>query len=173
MNAETIGYTLPRAQWEALRMTLELSDPFHALEMTMSSDELRIACAELCSIGLLTPSGERVIVEALAAYLLTELSKADLALEGWSGDHRAMLLRALHMTIMVETHRGQTTLTPIENAASARPLFEAFIARCPVPVSFALRNRNAVCMAGDSSDTVQIQEILDRLYRAFAAGTVD
>lgn len=169
MNAEIIGYTLLRNQWEVLRRILKVDDPFHVLETSMKPEAYKEAYDNLCDLGLLTPCSDRVIVEALSGYLLTELSDAALALGINAGDRQTTLLRTQHMLIIVDNLRDQSTLTPVENAMTAKPLLAAILARCPLPMTMVLYGRDYVQQTELAETRDIVLTIFERLYSAFSS----
>ena len=172
MNAEIIGYTLRRQEWETLRLALKLADPFGAFEMPLDADACQAACDALYDLGVMTPGGDRTIVDELFACLIGELADADLALEGRGEARQFQLLKAPNMLILVERSLTHATVTPLESLASAQALLEPALRHCALPVVLELRDREAVLDSREAEEPETARAELERLFGAFAARAV-
>ena len=167
--AEIVGYTLPEAGWAALRTLLRLPDPLHALE-TDARPRDGLDC--LYDMGLATPAGERVIVDELFAFLLTELSQADIALSFRAGDARLTLCRCPRLYIMLEQRPSRVTLTPLPSAETADACLSAAVARLGAPLSATLEGRSGIMLSETVPEIEDVPSALARLFDLFTSGAV-
>ena len=172
MNAEIIGYTLRRQEWETLRLALKLADPFGAFEMPLDADACQAACDALYDLGVMTPGGDRMIVDGLFAFLIGELADASLALEGRAEARQFQLIRTPKMLVLVERSLTHATVTPLENLAAAQSLLEPALRHCAPPVVIELRDREAVLDSREAADPDTARAELARMFGSFAAHTV-
>ena len=167
MNAEIISYRCQRAQWETARLLMGLSLPLGLSEMGLDDEACRAAYDSMCEDGLLCPSGDEVIVDRLFALLLTQASRADLAIAIRCEGRQIMLHRAPELVLLSEWTPASCEWTPLPTATAARePLFNLLRhIKAPVDLELLLPQGPARAETPQSPDAAR--EALEQLYNAF------
>ena len=168
MNA-IIGYSCTRAEWETLRLLLELSLPLGVSETPLDKDACQEAYDSLCAAGILTPVGGKVHVDQLYSFLLAELSESSLCLTCRSEGRHVQLFRGSGLLILCEWTVRNCTMTPVQDPASARdPLLNAF-SRCSVPLTLELMRENTLLDSLEFDSAESARRGLDGMFQAFAS----
>lgn len=172
MNADIIGYRLTRAEWATLSMLLELSDPFEVLEMTLDEQGCRDAYDSLCALGILSPVGDRVVVDRLFDYMLNELSQSTLSLEVRAPERQFELCVTPRIVILAERTLTHAVLTPLPSLTEARDFARAALRHCATPVVVELQDIGSTLRSMEAPDRPKAQAVLDEMFNAFVAESI-
>ena len=172
MNGEMISYRCLRTEWETARLLLGLNLPIGLAELSMDADTCQAAYDSLCEAGLLSPSGDTVIVDRLFAFLLTQASLADLALLLHDENRQVLLYRAPELTLLSEWTPLYCKWTPLPTVTAAQAPLYALLRRCKAPVNMELLQGGAVLQAATADSPDIFRETLDKLYNAFCVKTI-
>ena len=163
MNA-IFGYCCSPAEWETLRRMLDLPLPEEIDEYPLDEENCQSAYDSLCASGILTPAGDRVLVDRLYTFLLDSISSSDWCIACHTESRQAQLYRMTDLMVLCEWTASQCSMTPLDNTESARETLENAILRCTAPLTISLRQGGSTESAAYSSPETASRAALQMLH---------
>ena len=167
MNAETIGYNCSRAEWETLRLLLKLPLPPGMSLLELDAQACQAAYDTLCESGLLVPSGDRVVVDRLFAFLLSELSESRLCLRVQADGRHLLLYRTPRLALLCECTLAHCCMIPFQEARQAEDSLQSRLRHCEPPVVVSLLEEDALLETAEAESQDQASTIAAGMFQRF------
>ncbi|MBO4299024.1 MAG: hypothetical protein J5998_09505 [Clostridia bacterium] len=138
MNADLVSYRYTRDELSTLLLILDLP-PFPGVQLPpIDEAAYRAAVDSLADSGLVTPAGDRAIVDQLTALLLLSIAKSRFHFRFDAPDRAIALWRCPLLCVMgVFPLQGECSLTPVPSLAGCDAALSGALTRCGFPISVA------------------------------------
>ena len=136
MNDDIISYRYAKNELSALMLILQLPSLPGAALPQIDEPAYRAAIDSLSDSGIVTPAGDRVIVDKLSAVLLVSIAKCRFFLRFAAPDRTVVLWRCARLCVLgAFPEKGECSLTPLQTLDHCGAPLESALARCGFPIA--------------------------------------